>query len=666
MVGYRPEIDGLRTIAVLPVILYHAGMQGFDGGYVGVDVFFVISGYLITTIILRECEKGTFSILNFYERRARRILPALFFVVSVCFVLAWTFMFPEDLRDFGKSVLATGLFGSNILFWRESGYFATANELKPLLHTWSLAAEEQYYVFFPIVFILLWGAGLRRRGILLVLFGAAIAGCILADWGSSRYQSASFYLLPTRAWELLVGAALALVLSRWHPSKGWLTDAAAFLGLGLIIIAITFLDETFFWPGRWALLPVWGTALIILFARPFTLVGRGLAMAPMVGIGLISYSAYLWHQPLFAFARLASPTGHPGRIAFAALIAAAFVLAFLSWRYVEQPFRTSGITSAKLVAVLAGTGTAAMLVGGVVLQSADGWPNRFSPDVRALIAVADEDGRGRNGCVARSDMSENGCVFPLPDSLEAPKRMLLWGDSHAMAIAEALAAELAAREVSLETITSSGCAPILQLNRTDRNCLSDNEAAAAYIEGDLSPDVVLMHGYWPVYVQGSNLVHPAEATIAATSFGLLDGAGKPVNVPQDMAAVLDLLESTIRRVSEAGKIVIVLGSVPEAGFHLPRYMARRKILGLETDVVASSEIAALRREPTEALFLRLEAEGLITFIRPSELLCDAAMSRCTLHEGTAALYRDGNHLSRFGSTLLARTVVPRIVAVAQN
>jgi peptidoglycan/LPS O-acetylase OafA/YrhL len=272
---YRREIDGLRALAVLPVLLFHAGFQSFGGGYVGVDIFFVISGYLITSIIINELHSGTFSILKFYERRARRILPALFLVMLTCLPFAWWWMSPTGLHDFSKSVVAVSLFLSNILFWKETGYFATANELKPLLHTWSLAVEEQYYVLFPLFLMLAWRFG--KRWIMGVLLLAALASLVLSEWALTRYASAPFYLLPTRGWELLIGALAAfhLFLKRDTDEKPTYLEFAVFqatslLGLLLIIYAVFAYDKFTLFPGVNALLPTIGTVLIVLIANTQT------------------------------------------------------------------------------------------------------------------------------------------------------------------------------------------------------------------------------------------------------------------------------------------------------------------------------------------------------------------------------------------------------------
>ena len=208
---YRKEIDGLRAVAVLPVILFHAGFTTFSGGFVGVDIFFVISGYLITTLIVDEMDKGSFSLLNFYERRARRILPSLFFVMLFTLPFAWFWMLPQELISFSQSLSAVPLFASNILFWRTSGYFDTASELKPLLHTWSLAVEEQYYFLFPLFLLSAWKLG--KKFIISLLIIVAIMSVVAAQWGSTTYPSFTFYVLPTRAFEILIGALICFYLN---------------------------------------------------------------------------------------------------------------------------------------------------------------------------------------------------------------------------------------------------------------------------------------------------------------------------------------------------------------------------------------------------------------------------------------------------------------------
>ena len=351
---YRPEIDGLRCIAVLPVIFFHAGFELFNGGFIGVDVFFVISGYLITSIILKEKQEGKFTLLNFYERRARRILPPLFIVIICCLPLAWMLMTPNDLKDFGQSLMATSTFLSNYHFFMESGYFATAGEFNPLLHTWSLALEEQFYVIYPIFILLLWK--FKRTFLLIFISIIALVSLFLAQWGdnlSTTYPYfkkeififnqpiwASFYLPTGRIWELMLGALIAFYLNKEKPEK--FNQLLSILGLSLIFYsAFAFSSETPY-PSIYTLLPTTGTALILLFATPNTIINKLLSQKPIVFIGLISYSAYLYHQPLFAFARLGS-LNKPSLRLMLLLCMAAFILAYFSWRFIEKPFRNKNV-----------------------------------------------------------------------------------------------------------------------------------------------------------------------------------------------------------------------------------------------------------------------------------------------------------------------------------
>jgi peptidoglycan/LPS O-acetylase OafA/YrhL len=327
---YRAEIDGLRAIAVLPVMLFHAGFALFSGGFVGVDVFFVISGYLITTIILSELTEGKFSITSFYERRARRILPVLFFVMAVCLPAAWLLLLPSDMTSFAKSLMSISGFVSNVFFWSERGYFGTATELKPLIHTWSLAIEEQYYLVFPFLMILL----VKKRKALLipVLVAVGMVSLGLCVWLTRLHVDSAFYLLPTRFWELLVGSLVAVQCA--HHTKALSSSAhyksvLEIVGFLLICVPIFLFDNKTAFPGYTALAPTLGAALVIRNASSQTLLGRILSAKVLVGIGLISYSAYLWHQPLFAFARHFYFDEVP-RAAFSALLALALTLSYFS------------------------------------------------------------------------------------------------------------------------------------------------------------------------------------------------------------------------------------------------------------------------------------------------------------------------------------------------
>ena len=367
---YRAEIDGLRALAVLPVILFHAGFESFSGGFVGVDVFFVISGYLITTIIISDLAENKFSIINFYERRTRRLLPALFFVMATCLPFAWLWLSPNDLKDFGQSLIAVSTFFSNILFWLESGYFDTATELKPLLHTWSLAVEEQYYILFPAFLLLIWRLGIKW---IVAIFSALfIVSLGIAHWGALNSPSATFYLLHTRVWELLVGVFTALYLKHNSYLKlHSVNQVLSLLGFGMVVYSIIAFDDSTPFPSLYALIPTVGTGLLILSAVPNTFIHKILGLKPFVKIGLISYSAYLWHQPILAFARHRL-TGEVADSLRLALCALSIALAWFTWRFVERPFRDKSRISRSSIFKMALAGIVLFASIGQYLNSTDG------------------------------------------------------------------------------------------------------------------------------------------------------------------------------------------------------------------------------------------------------------------------------------------------------
>jgi peptidoglycan/LPS O-acetylase OafA/YrhL len=349
---YRHEIDGLRCVAVVSVVLFHAGFPGFRGGFVGVDVFFVISGYLITSMISADREANNFSLITFYERRSRRILPALILVLLCTLPFAFIWMLPYQLKDLAQGLISITLFSSNILFWMKEGYFAEDTELNPLVHTWSLAVEEQFYIFFPLTLMLLWRFGKQRM--ILVLSLVALLSLILAQWSGnlelrppfvktpflwfSQHHWASFYLPTGRIWELLLGTFTAFYLQKHSISCGIYKEATALIGLTLVLYAVVLFNKETPFPSLYTVVPTVGSVLLILCADSTTHIGRILSLPLFTKIGLISYSVYLWHQPLLAFARISHSNPLSLRISSSNVILS-LVLAYFSWRFVENPFR---------------------------------------------------------------------------------------------------------------------------------------------------------------------------------------------------------------------------------------------------------------------------------------------------------------------------------------
>ena len=426
---YRAEIDGLRALAVLPVILFHAGFERFSGGFVGVDVFFVISGYLITTIIISEMAEGKFSIVNFYERRARRILPALFFVMAACLPFAWLWLEPNGLKDFGKSLVAVSTFSSNILFWRESGYFDAGAELKPLLHTWSLAVEEQYYILFPIFLMFTWRLGIKWVLILLsVVFFISLG---VAQWGAYNKPIASFFLLPTRGWELLIGVFAAFYLKyNTHLKSHILNQVLSLLGFGMIIYSIVEFDKTTPFPSLYTLIPTIGTGLLILCAVPKTLVYKLLSLKFIVGTGLISYSAYLWHQPLLAFARHRS-FGEISELILITLCVMSLVMAWFSWRFVEKPFRSKTKVNRKSIFKFSIIFTLFFLIIGLWLHQSNGALKYYPKEKQQVLGSFIDD--------TTDVLKRYGQIRLLEFSKTNQKQdILIIGDSHSVDLVNAV------------------------------------------------------------------------------------------------------------------------------------------------------------------------------------------------------------------------------------
>jgi len=439
--SYRPDVDGLRALAVVAVILFHAGL-GFPGGYAGVDVFFVISGFLITRLILRDLEKGRFSMLNFWERRARRILPALVFVVICALAAGYFLMMPEEYAAMARSVLALAVFSSNFLFYRENGYFAPVSEAKPLLHTWSLSVEEQFYLLIPVFLWALFRRGWSNRAfrVLVVLsavsFGISAVGVYWFSW-------ATFLLLPTRAWELAAGC---LVVFAKPVSSQKVREAMGAAGLIGIFAPFFFYSKTTPFPGLAAVPPVAGAAMIIWsgMKNPTsgkTLVAGILEWRPLVGLGLISYSLYLWHWPLLAFNEVLE-IWKDSLVAKIGLIAISFPLAWLSWKFVEQPFRNQSVLRARrMVFIFSGVALASICLVGFSISTSGGFPDRTGFIIGNLLRIHSECMRGSEasqGAHRRLSKSDIPAKLVRLGVQDQPARIFFWGDSHGEAALPAI------------------------------------------------------------------------------------------------------------------------------------------------------------------------------------------------------------------------------------
>jgi Predicted acyltransferases len=624
---YRSEVDGLRALAVLPVILFHAGFQIFSGGFVGVDVFFVISGYLITTIILSEMDNKEFSIVNFYERRARRILPALFFMILVCLPFAWFWLFPRDLNEFSGSMVSVSTFISNFFFWKQSSYFDSASELKPLLHTWSLAVEEQYYLIFPVIIILFWRLG--KNWLMALLTLAGIVSLVVAQWASSNTPTANYYLLPTRFWELWIGGLIAFYFNhsrnRTLVSRKWVCQVGSLIGFALIAYSIVHFDKETPFPSLYTLIPTVGAALIILFSTPETYIGRLLSMRLFVLIGLISYSAYLWHQPVFAFARHIS-VEEPNWIWMSVLAIVSLGLAYVSWKYVESPFRSKSTFNRKSIFTYSLVGLLLFIGIGLTLPYAnEAFPLTAEQQKIYDYAAYDFNGKARRRVcfLDSSTQSPESFGAECKEAKAGHAEMLLWGDSHAAA----LSIGLRALHENLIQYTANSCPPLIGKKFVSvKHCEEINNFVLKEI-ARLKPRIIVMDSNWH----------------AATKYG----------------DFIPLLKKTIELVREKSpeSEIIVVGTVPIWTGGLPTLLLKRDIT-LQDNIYISLPIYEDLKQQDQELEAAVEESG-ARFLSALDVLCvDGKCQATSSAEGSPALTAfDYGHLTAAGSIEVARRVI---------
>ena len=560
---YRNDIAGLRALAVLPILLVHAGLTAIPGGFVGVDIFFVISGYLISRIILKEMEAGRFTLTGFYRRRALRILPALLVLLVVVLAVGWWRLFPQDMRDLSWSAAATALSGSNIWFWRTVNYFGDA-ELTPLLHTWSLGVEEQLYIFYPLLLI-----GLRRwlpRHIVAALWVIA-AGSLAIGYGLILIDKAqaSFYLLPSRAWELALGG---LIATGGFPALApKLRPFAAWLGLAMVVASLFVITETSAFPVPWAMLPAVGTALLIAYGEGGG-TARLLALPPMRFVGDISYSLYLWHWPVMAFWRLEYGL-HLDAREMAATIAISFVLAILSYRLIERPFLTRGKAVATPRVLWTALAAMATVAGAAALLAVQAAATRIdNPRIARVLSYLDYDFapegklQFKSGvCMADSinpHFDVANCATLRPDR---PNVMVL-GDSHAGQVVQAISERLA--DAHVLQVTASGCRPVWP-TAGEKRCAEVMEIGFGKLAGSGSLDRVILSARW----RGEEI----DGLIGAIAH--FRARGVAVTVLGPSVEYEEPMPRLLARAIARGDYALVRGSRDRAGLALDRVMAPR-------------------------------------------------------------------------------------------
>ncbi len=643
---YRREIDGLRAIAVLAVVFYHFAIPGFGGGFVGVDVFFVISGFLIGGILWRELvATGRLSLARFYTRRLRRLAPAFVIMALVSGLAAWFILLPFEFREFGKALIASTLYFSNIIFYRQSGYFDGAADEKLLLHTWSLSVEEQFYIFLPITFILL--ARWRRHipALLALLFAGSLAANL---WFTPHSPTATFFLFPFRAWEMLAGVLLAI-----HGQKtgeSWRHGAApSWLGLALVLAGILFIQPDAGFPGWQVLAPVTGTALLLWNGRDPNPVNRLLSARLPVFIGLISYSLYLWHWPVMVLSKYYRD-GY-GTVETLFWIALALGLATLSWRFVERPVRLSNIHGWPLAgAVVVASGSLLAFGGAVYLQN--GMPDRFGPQTRMHIDASADFLQDWSRCYWPDSGPFQG-VEICPIGPKGPPEVLVWGDSHVRAFQAgiALAAEEHKRPGLL--IWHAGCPPLFGISKTESAATPQEDAACTdtlnRIQTALQqvPTIrkLLVIGRWAYYANGQGVGNDAQNTIA------LHGKDFDTAVNDTFTALAQQFDT-----------VFVLRQVPEIPLYDSRRLARLMAHGRIDDTelhrlttVPRSQVLQ-RVAKSEPVFKSLATEGKIRLLDPWDMFC--ASDTCSAIRDGKALFFDNNHVVNNTGLMLRRLFDP--------
>lgn len=640
MLKYRRDIDGLRSLAIVPVVLCHAGVDYFSGGFVGVDIFFVISGFLITSIIRQEIQQSVFTITSFYERRCRRILPALIVVILVCFLVGYFVMLPKQYADLGSSAIAALLFVSNGFFWRQTGYFAPVAEWMPLLNTWSLAVEEQYYILFPLFMLFTRRWRVSRQ--LIVIGLVFVMSLLISIYGAYYKPSAAFYLTPFRAWELLLGVLIAYRPSIRLPQR-WLRELVSMAGLLMLLVPVAMYDERTAFPGLAAVPPCFGTAILLLTGTTGpSLVKSVLETRVLVFIGLISYSLYLWHWPLLVFTRLrfVETELSPG---FATLaIVVSLCAAVLSWRFVERPFRRKQVFGRKRIFQYSAVSVVVALVIAGSIRMSNGFPGRVAEEALAFEGAAKDIDPWRARC--RGRVNDRGCDFGGQEA--ATPTFVLWGDSHAAALRPAIEAATSGSLARGALVWESGCPPLIGATKVDdpdfEECRVFRERAMQFLtDPDSTIETVFLSARWLAAATGilpevgGSFVHLIK-----------DDQSADLGSEENARVFVRSLQGTVERLRAADKNVVLIGGVPEVGWNVPTILALGAQHGVDLPEPASRQQTEERQAFVDRSFRDMAQQDGVSFVPVWDLLCPG---RCLITHDDRALYSDDDHLSLFGA-----------------
>ena len=638
---YRAEIDGLRAVAVIGVVLFHLEL-GFPGGFVGVDVFFVISGFLITGILKRALQEERFSLRDFWARRVRRIAPAALVMVGVTLLLAGCLQTPERFASLASSAMAHSLLAANYYFSRDAGYFAESSDLEPLLHTWSLALEEQFYLLFPLIMLLIWKRS--QAGTIWFFSGVALLSFLWACWELPHDPEEAFFLLPGRTWELLAGGILAMLpsLRLGGPTREVLSS----IGFTLVLLPMFLFDRSTPFPGPAAVPPVLGAAMIILGGGS-TRTGRILSRKILVNVGLISYSLYLWHWPLLVFAREVNL-----ELNFkwkCSLLLASFAMAYLSWRWVETPFRKGGFLKGKTQALVFGAASSLILVCiALSIKLSGGLPKRYPPELRLIIEDIEWNG-------AEFTSAESVAV-PIGAEHSGPIDFILWGDSHGASASPAV--DHSARQLGLKgrAYVNNGTPPVTGLWFADMDHESAQEMTAMnerVLQEIIAerPALLILVGRWVARCEGYSQVEMiGERPSHHFATMVVDSMLSEPEFTDSASALLRQLKHMHRRLAAHGISLAILQQVPESTTtsNARLFYMRKRFPYLDSlaQFTTSPHAHAARQKRTMDSLAQLSGNGL-SIIDPSPQFFREGKGLKIYAE--RSYYRDDDHLTRPGS-----------------
>ena len=663
-ISYRPEIDGLRAIAVISVILYHAqisiqGHQLFSGGFIGVDIFFVISGYLITSIIYKELKlTGSFSFKYFYERRIRRIFPALLFVMIVSFPLAWIYLLPDSFVDFAKSILYSLIFSSNFYFhYTGELYGHESGLIKPFLHTWSLSIEEQFYILFPIIFLFIFKYTKKYLTHILILgFFLSLA---IADWGSKNHPSFNFYILPTRSWELLAGSFLAYieikkgnrntfkVLNIFFPS----------IGLFLILHSIIYFDDKIFHPSYYTLSPVLGVCLVIWFANRNEIITRILCSKFFVAIGLISYSLYLWHYPIFAFARIHEifQYNNFNKSLFFFLV---LILSIFSYKFIELPFRNNK-NNLKILFPIVLVLTFILVILSFSIIKTNGYNVRL-PVLLQNNYLNNPDGK-------RCHNNTNGCIF---NNVSKTKKVFIIGDSHMRPVFQVMKNYLKDLDYQLATFTVNSCLyfPYYDLvnrktQKINNKCNNEYFQNIKKILSKEKDSIIIFGGWYPYYFTEEHFDNEEGGVISYSLHDKYISLGKYETIQESFKV-------EVSQLSKNNKIILIY-PIPEVGWDVKKkiylqWLKRKKGSNNKINIENITTSYEAYKKRTESSFKLLDSfEGKNIYrVYPHKIFCDTTIkNRCFTHDDKRIFYADSEHLNLEGASFIVDIIIEEIANI---